>query len=139
MATTTGDPEALVIEYADIWNDREFARLSDTVAESFTFTSPTSGTIRGRENVESYARDVTEAFPDFEITVHEMLVGENLVMTESTISGTHEGEFDGIPPTNETVELRDMAKFVVEDGKLQEERTFFDQHDFLAQLGLLEE
>ncbi|MDF9744968.1 ester cyclase [Natrinema salsiterrestre] len=139
MATTTGDPKALVTEYAEIWNDQEFERFSDTVADSFTFTSPTSGTIRGRENVEAYARDVAAAFPDFEITVHEMLAGENLVMTESTISGTHEGAFDGIPATNETVEIRDMAKFVVEDGKLQDEHTFFDRHEFLGQLGLLEE
>ncbi|WP_339103787.1 ester cyclase [Haloterrigena salinisoli] len=139
MAETTPDPKGLAEEYAAIWNEQEFSRLSDVVADSFTFTSPTSGTIEGRENLEAYARETLEAFPDFEITVHEMLAGEDLVMAEGTLSGTHEGEFDGIPPTHETFEVRDMARFVVEGGKLQEERAFFDRHELFEQLGLLEE
>jgi len=139
VAETTVDAAQLANEYVEIWNDQEFSRLSDVVAESFTFTSPTSGTIQGREAFEAYAREVVDAFPDFQITVHEMLADEQLVMAEGTLSGTHDGEFNGISPTHETFEVRDMAKFVVEDGRLQEERAFFDQHDFLGQLGLLEE
>jgi hypothetical protein len=37
-----------------------------------------------------------------------MLAVENLVTTESTLSGTHDGEFDEIPPIHETFEVRDM-------------------------------
>ena len=139
MAETATDPKRLAEEYAAIWNEREFSRLSEVVADSFMFTSPTGGTIEGRENVEAYARETIEAFPDFEITVHEMLAGDALVMAEGTLSGTHEGEFDGIPPTHETFEIRDMARFVVEDGKLQAERAFFDRYELFDQLGLLEE
>ena len=139
MAETAADPKRLATEYVEIWNEREFSRLSEVVDDSFTFTSPTTDTIEGREAVEAYGREVTEAFPDFEITPHELLAGENLVMAESTLSGTHEGEFDGIPPTGERFEIRDMARFVVEDGKLQAERAFFDRHEFFDQLGLLEE
>jgi steroid delta-isomerase-like uncharacterized protein len=112
--------------------------MSELVAESFTFMSPTAGTIEGRENVEAYAKTVVDAFSDFEVEMQEMLAGGNLVMAESILSGTHDGEFNGIPPTHETVEIRDMAKFVVEDGKLQQERIYFDQHDFLSQLGLID-
>ncbi|ADB60576.1 protein of unknown function DUF1486 [Haloterrigena turkmenica DSM 5511] len=139
MAETTSDPKGLAEEYAAIWNEQEFSRLSNVVADSFTFTSPTSGTIEGREDFEAYARETVAAFPDFEITVHEMLAGEDLVMAEGTLSGTHEGEFDGISPTHETFEIRDMARFVVEDGKLQEERAFFDRQELFDQLRLLEE
>ena len=139
MAETAADPKRLANEYVEIWNEREFSRLSEVVADSFTFTSPTTDTIEGREAVEAYAREVTEAFPDFEITVHELLADEDLIMAESTLSGTHEGEFDGIPPTGESFEIRDMARFVVEDGKLREERAFFDRQEFFDQLGLLEE
>ncbi|QRV17222.1 hypothetical protein JMJ58_00125 [Haloterrigena salifodinae] len=31
-----------------------------------------------------------------------------------------------MPPTGERFEISDMARFVVEDAKLREERTFFD-------------
>jgi len=80
--------------------------------------SPTADTIERRENVEACTQAVVNIISDFQITVHEMLVGENLVTTESTLSGTHDGEFDEIPPTYETFEVRDMRTFVIEDGKL---------------------
>lgn len=139
MSEATLDAEALIREYERIWNDRDFEALSEVVAESFTFSSPTAGTIQGRENCEAYARDVVEGFPDFQVEIHEILVDEPLVATESTLSGTHEGEYDGIPPTGERFEVRDMAMSVVEAGKLQEERLYFDRYDFFEQLGLIEE
>ena len=70
--------------------------------------SPTADTIERRENVEACTQAVVNIISDFQITVHEMLVGENLITTESTLSGTHDGEFDEIPPTHETFEVRHM-------------------------------
>lgn len=139
MVETTADTERLVREYVRAWNERDFAHMSELVAESFTFTSPTAGTIEGHENVEAYAKAVVGGFSDFEVEVQKMLADDNLVMAENILSGTHDGEFNDIPPTHETFEIRDMAKFVVEDGKLQTERLYFDQHDFLSQLGLIDE
>lgn len=139
MAQTTTDAERIVAEYVDAWNERELSELANIVAESFTFTSPTVGTIEGRENVESYVDAVIEGFSNFQITVHEMLGSEHLVMTESVLTGTHDGEYNGIPPTHEEIEIHDMAKFVVKEGRLQEERLYFDRHEFLDQLGLIDE
>lgn len=137
MTGNTTEPERLVAEYIALWNDREFSRLSDVVAESFVLTSPTAGTVRGPDAVEAHARSVVGGFPDYRIAVHETLVGEGVVVSESTLSGTHEGTFDGIPPTGESFDVRGMAKFVVEDGELREERAYFDLYDVLGQLGLV--
>lgn len=131
--------EQLVSEYVAMWNERAYSRFPEVVSASFTFTSPTVGTLQGRASVEAYVHDVIAGFSDFQITVHEMLADETRVVTESTLSGTHDGEFDGIPPTQNTFEIRDMAKFVVEDGTLQSERLYFDQYALFEQLGLLDE
>lgn len=135
MAETTGDAKQLANKYVEIWNTKEFARFSDVVAESFTFVTP-NRRVEGRDNFEAYVREVTNAFPDFRITVQKLLADENLVIAEGTVAGTHEGEFDGIPPTGETFEVRDRAQFIVNDGKLQEVGSFFDQQDVLSQLDL---
>lgn len=139
MSEATTDAEQLVSEYVDAWNERNFQRFADLLAESFSFTSPTAGTVHGRENCEAYAEAVVTGFSDFQVIVQEMVAEETLVMTESVLVGTHDGEYEGIPPTNEEIELRDMAKFVVEDGKIQEERLYFDRQELFDQLGLLDE
>lgn len=81
MTETTTESEQLVTQYITIWNEREFSKLSDVIAESFTLTSPTAGTVQGRDSVEAHARAIVDGFSDYQVTVHEML------MTESTLSG----------------------------------------------------
>lgn len=139
MVQATTDAEQLVTEYVDAWNERDFSRFADLVAGSFTFTSPMAGTVQGRENCEAYGQAVVEGFSDFQIIIEEILHDGDLVVTESVLVGTHDGEYNGIPPTHRKIEIRDMAKFVVEDNKLQEERLYFDRHELLDQLGLLDE
>jgi predicted ester cyclase len=55
-------------------------------------------------------------------------------MYDATLTMTHEGEFDGIPPTGREVEVREMAKYHVADGKIQEYRVCFDQQAVFEQL-----
>jgi steroid delta-isomerase-like uncharacterized protein len=139
MTDATADAERVVTEYLRAINEREFSVLSDLVAESFTFTSPTAGTVRGRGEFERYLRVIVDGFSDFHVSVEHILADENLVMTEGTVTGTHDGEFEEIPPTHREVEFPEMATFVVQDGTLHEERSYYDHHEVLRQLGLVDE
>jgi len=58
------------------------------------------------------------------------------VIVEFTITGTHDGELEGIPPTGRKLELRGMEKFRVVDGKIQEMRAYFDPQEIPEQLDL---
>ena len=95
--------------------------------------------MHGRETFENDVRDVKAAFPDVRVVADEVLVGEDVAMIEWTWTGTHEEEFKGIPPTNNAVEVRGMMKLVIEDGQIQEERSYYDAQDHLAQLGITDE
>lgn len=106
------------------------------MAETFTLTSPTAGTVRGRDDVEAHARAVVDGLPDYRIAVPETLADGGVVASASTLSGMHNGESDGIPPAGESFEIRGMAKFVFEDGELREERAHFDHYDVPGQRGL---
>ena len=57
-------------------------------------------------------------------------------MAEHTISGTHQGEFMGIPPTYRSIEIWAIDKFVVDHGQVVEWRPYFDSKQIPAQLGL---
>ena len=95
--------------------------------------------VHGRDAFEQDLRDVKAAFPDVQVTADDMLVSDDVAMIEWTWTGTHEEEFAGIPPTQNTVEVRGMMKLVIEDGQIQEERSYYDARDHLAQLGVTDE
>ncbi|WP_313695508.1 ester cyclase [Halorarum halobium] len=138
MSKIEAKPEPIVDAYVTAWNEREFGRLPDLVSESVVAHNPTApgGALHGREDLEAFMRGILSGFPDFRVTVHEMLSSDDVVMYEATLSMTHEGEFQGIAPTGRTAEVREMASYRVDDGRIQEYRTCFDRQETFEQLGL---
>ena len=51
--------------------------------------------------------------------------------------GTHTGNFFGIPATGKTVNLDGVTLVSMSNGKIAEERDFFDNMEFMTQLGLM--
>lgn len=141
MAEATPDAKRLVNAYEDIWNERDYAKIQDVVSESFVMYDPAApgGEVHGRDGLETFIDEVVSAFPDFRVTVIDMLVGEDTVMDEAKYTMTHEGEFDGIPPTGKEVEIRGMSIHRIQDGKVEEHRVYINQQELLDQLGLTED
>ena len=138
-STALAKHEQPMRDYLALWHG-EYSNI-DSVSDSFIAYEPSApdGEIRGRSAFEAYIRELRTAFPDFAITVNAALEGEDIVMTEWTGSGTHEGEFNGVPPTGRTFEHRGMSKFVIASGKIEEERMYYDPREIAAQLGFLED
>ena len=138
MTEPTTDAERLAMDLIDVWNERQYARIPDVVSESFVMHDPAApgGAVHGADGLETFIRGVVSGFPDFHVSVSDMLSGDDLVMYEATITMTHEGEFDGIPPTGRAVEIGEMSTVRIGDDGVDIHSTYFDQQDVLEQLGL---
>ena len=140
MTEATREVEQLLDEYLTIWNEREYSKIPDVVSESFERVSPVAGEgVQGYDGLEEFIRGLEASFSDFEVSHHEQLVGEGIAMFESTFTGTHDGEFNDIPPTNEEVELLNMSIIRIEDGEIREHRTYYNPQVFAEQLGVTDE
>ena len=95
--------------------------------------------VHGRDALEKDIRDVKEAFPDVRVRADNLLVSEDVAMLEWTWTGTHEGEFQNLSPTNNMVEVHGMMKLVIENGQIREERSYYDAQHHLEQLGVTDE
>lgn len=134
MAQDTNEIDAVMSEYDALWNG-DFSK-TDSRAPSVTVYSPTAGKVQGREDVEQLIRDMHAAFPNLQVTATDLLTGEDMLMGEWTMSGTHEGEFMGTPATGREVEVRGMSKILIEDGQVTEERVYSDPQEMMEQLGI---
>lgn len=135
--TQTTRHEELLRDYVDLWNG-DYSKF-DIVDEEFSFYDPAhpDGEVHGRDEFEEFVRHTHRAFPDWTLEKHTdgMLTSENVVMLEWTVSGTHEGEFYGAPPSGRQFEVTGMAKTIIEDGQLQDDYIYFNQKEMLDQLG----
>jgi steroid delta-isomerase-like uncharacterized protein len=94
----------------------------------------------GREGVKFFVNTFREAFPDVSTrTVGPTLVDGELEAARVVVTGTHKGEFLGVPPTDKAVEIEGIDIIRVEDGKVAEHWGVTDTMGLMQQLGALPE
>jgi steroid delta-isomerase-like uncharacterized protein len=76
-----------------------------------------------------------EAFPDLVWTVEQMAAEGDTVAVRYTMTGTHQGTFAGVVPTDKPVVAQSMAFYRLADGKIIEERAQLDMLRILQQIG----
>ena len=70
-------------------------------------------------------------------TVQEQIAEGDNVVTRFPWTGTHQGEFMGIPPTGKSVEVWGVAIDVVRNNLFVESRIIMDTVSLLQQLGVM--
>jgi predicted ester cyclase len=80
---------------------------------------------------------VRRAFPDLQWRVEEQIAEDNKVLTRFLWSGTHQGEFLGIPPTNRVVRVWGMVIDRFEGRKVKSTRILLDTLSMMQQLGVV--
>jgi len=133
------DPRELLQRFIDdVINAQDLdGALVEMVAEDFVELNPLPGQGPGRAGLGGVLSMMFAGFPDLRWTLHDTLVEGDRVMGFSTWTGTHEGEFMGIPATGRaaTVEAWTIDRY--RDGILVESRIIMDVAGLLGQLGVL--
>ncbi|MBA4020928.1 MAG: hypothetical protein C0482_01060 [Gordonia sp.] len=100
-----------------------------------------AGTFSGREGVLGFLGVFQAAFSDGALTVSDWVVDGDRAAVEGVFAGTHDGVLQSpngeVPPTGKSISFRWSASYQVRGDALLYEHLYFDQLDFLGQLGLL--
>ena len=122
----------------EIWNRGNFDNLEDMVSEDFVIHFPREGEeIRGPGNVKQFYTDLRKAFPDLHFTIFDLVAEGNKVVTHWSATGTHKGEFKGVPPTGKSVTFQAMDIDKISNGKYVECWTNVDELGLMQQLGVI--
>ncbi len=111
--------------------------LVEMVAENFVELNPLPGQGPGRAGLADVLSMMFAGFPDLRWTLHDTLVEGDRVMGFSTWTGTHQGEFMGIPSTGHTATVQAWTIDRFRDGIFVESRIIMDVAGLLGQLGVL--
>jgi steroid delta-isomerase-like uncharacterized protein len=80
---------------------------------------------------------IRRAFPDLQWSVEEQMAEDNKVLTRFLWSGTHRGEFLGVPAANRVVRVWGMVIDRFEGRKVKSTRILLDTLSMLQQLGFV--
>ena len=147
---STEDNKALVRQFVEeVWNKGNVAAVDELVAPNLVshFDVPANAPVPAewQQSLEDYKQFVTQwriTFPDYHSTIELQVAEGDLVVTRSTIRGTHKGEyrgleFKGIPPTGKQISWTITTIDRVADGKIVESWFNDDSVGRLQQIGAL--
>ena len=92
----------------------------------------------GPEGVKQVFNMAFSAFPDWHESIEEMIAEGDTVWARLTYTGTHTGEFFGLPATGNKITATAVAMYRIVDGKLVEGRFITDSLDMNKQTGAIE-
>jgi len=97
------------------------------------YLTPQAG--KGNEGFKQFLSAFFNAFPDWHANLEQIVAENNLVVIFLNGSGTHQGEFQGMPPTRKPVNIRSADLYRIENGIIVEHRDVVDQLNLLQQTG----
>jgi predicted ester cyclase len=86
------------------------------------------------EALKQVARDLFRAFPDYHVTINDMVVEGDKVAVYWTGRGTHQGEWQGIAPTGRQISVDGVDIEYLSDGKIVNEEGIIDMMSMMRQL-----
>jgi steroid delta-isomerase-like uncharacterized protein len=131
----SGENETLIRRYFDeILSKGDFAAADELIDPDVVFHP---AEIHGRGNFLQYLGVLRAAFPDLNFTVEDEVSNGEKAAGRFTMRGTHQGEFMGIPASNNAVEIRGVDFFRLENDRIKEIWVSLDSFGLMQQLGAI--
>ena len=121
--------------FEQVWNQADEAAIDRFIAEDAAGNDPDFGI--GREGFKRQWRNWRAAFPDLHFEVEELVAEDDVVVSRWTLTGTHTGQFLGIPPTGRAIRVGGMSLDHLKDGLLVSGFDGWDNLGLRQQLGAI--
>ena len=136
----SADYKALLMRIVDeAWNKGELDVLDETLAENFVMHDLVMPDIKGPPGYKKYVIDVRTSYPDFHMTVDELIQEGDKLAGKLHWEGTQLGASPGlkVPATGKKVNVTVAIVSHLANDKVVEQWTFQDWVGIMRQLGLI--
>ena len=135
-----GNKNAVRRLFEEVWNKGNLQVTDELFTPNYTHhDSSTPDVGRGPESEKKRATLYRAAFPDFRLTIEDLIAEGETVMARWSCRGTHKGDLSGIAPTGKqfTISGVSIARFA--NGKMAEGWVNWDALSLMQQLGVVPE
>lgn len=130
--------EVVRVLFEEVWTERTFEGLIGNVALSATMHFRGASFSTNLDDLRGLVGYWHQAFSELRFRIGHLLAEDDMVAVRLTISGKHEGTWEGIAGTGRRVEFSEMMFFRFEDGMIVEMWEDYDEFGLRQQLGAVD-
>jgi steroid delta-isomerase-like uncharacterized protein len=122
--------------FEEVWNKGRMEAIDEMASpDAIGHGQAQHHTDIGLKEFRTLAVGLRTAFPDFKITIDQVIEQGDTVVARWTTTMTHQGEFLGFAPTGKKVSITGTSIQRIVDGKIVEGWDNWDQLGLLVQIG----
>jgi uncharacterized protein len=121
----------------DVWNKNAQDRVHEFYGKNFIFFQEGGGAQMGPDTIKTWMSTTHTAFPDIHYTVDAIYQEGDKLAMRYHVTGTHTGDFRGLPPSGKAINLTGHMMFRLIDNKISQAHGYWDMLGLLQQLGIL--
>jgi len=111
--------------------------IDEIVEPDVVFHAPVPTGATGAQALKQVWPVLLRAFPDLHVTVEDLIEAGDKVVCRNTVTGTHQGEYRGLPPTGRSVTYKEIFIFRFAGGRIAEIWGVVDVFSQMKQLGMI--
>ena len=123
-------------QWGEAINSGNLEALRELVTPNVVEHDPGPNQGPGAQGYIDLFREMRTAFPDLKASPEHVTADEDSIALAYTMTGTHQGDFMGIKPTDRKIKVRGVQIARYENGKMAERWGSSDQLGILEQLGV---
>ena len=126
-------------QYAQAWNRHSAQDVVQWMNPDAVYTDTTLGeTLRGHGEISRFVDRLAETFSsDYRFEVTNAFATDTQYAAEWTILGTHDRTDGQLPATGKPFRVQGVSVGSLREGKISENRDYWNMADFMMQVGLL--
>ncbi len=119
------------------FNQVDTKAISEFVAVDYHNHDMAPGEQNGIAGLLQFMRLTHTAFPDMRVIADKIVAEGDVVVTRWSVTGTHKGEFMGVPPTGRPITITGLAMHRIENSQIKEGWNNWDALGLLQQVGAI--
>lgn len=123
--------------YDEVMSKGDLDRIPELCAEDLVDHEAPPEMPQGAAGVKLFVEMFREGFPDLRATVEDLLTEGNRGVARVKFTGTHEGEFMGVPASGNRIEIEAIDIIRIADGKCVEHWGVTDNIALMQQIGAI--
>ena len=127
--------KTLLYNYIEAMNKKNEGFLDNYFAEDYIYHGP-AGELDA-EGFKATHKMFLSAFPDIKASIEDIIAADDKVVTRWKMSGTHQGELQGMPPSGKKVTFTGIIITKVVESKVAEEWEAFNLLSIMKQIGAI--
>ena len=123
--------------FEEVWNQGNVASFEELDSPDLVVHDPPPGITGDFEGIKQAITIHQTGFPDLHFVIEDQVAAGDKVVSRWTITGSHQGDWVGIPATGNRISIQGMSLQRYQEGKVVEVWLAMDMLGGMQQLGVV--